>query len=168
MRTVEENKELIAKYPFLQFEPDYYEYTWADEVPDGWQIAFGDEMWAELKQILEEENLLDEFQFYGIKEKYGTLRFEYTPFSDRLEKWETKYDLKSMLYCINCGKPTKYFTRGWINFICEDCKNERPDRKTEELTWECIPSYSSYDSDGTEHKTVSQFQEQFEAQWKKI
>lgn len=52
VKTVEYNKVLCEKYPFLTWhgdplylgydenkEPDY-EYTWEDELPEGWRKAF--------------------------------------------------------------------------------------------------------------------------------
>ena len=60
----EYNKQLIEKYPFLMpyniwtGEPieDYdYEYTWLDDMPDGWRNAFGLQMCEELKQALNKQ-----------------------------------------------------------------------------------------------------------------
>ena len=50
-KTPEENKILCEKYPFLRWfgDPLYpgysenlinYDYTWEDEIPDGWRKAF--------------------------------------------------------------------------------------------------------------------------------
>ena len=25
------------------------------------------------------------------------------------------------MICINCGKPAKYMTRGWISYVCKSC-----------------------------------------------
>ena len=27
-------------------------------------------------------------------------------------------------YCIHCGKPTKWVTRGWITYICDECAHK--------------------------------------------
>lgn len=32
-----------------------------------------------------------------------------------------KYERMSQDYCICCGKPAEYETRGWIEFLCKDC-----------------------------------------------
>ena len=35
-----------------------------------------------------------------------------------------KYEDLSSITCINCGKPAKYITTGWICPYCEDCISE--------------------------------------------
>ena len=132
----EKNKELVEKYPFLSWygnplfkgyteEDISYQYTWEDELPEGWKKAFCPQMWDELKAILEKANYVNDFRFCQIKEKYGTLRLYHSgaPESiyDELEAWECKYEDLSEQICINCGKPAKYMTTGWISFFCEDC-----------------------------------------------
>ena len=80
--TKEQNKELIEKYPFLKpksrrtgkVREDYdYENTELDNMPDGWRIAFGEEMCAELKSIIEKYGVMEEYAILDIKEKYGEL-----------------------------------------------------------------------------------------------
>lgn len=81
----EKTKSLIKKYPFLAWygNPLYSgyneetitsNYTWEDELPEGWRKAFCPQIWDELKAILEKANYINEFRFAQIKEKYGTLR----------------------------------------------------------------------------------------------
>lgn len=135
-RTPEENKALCKKYPFLKWygDPLYigyneenidYDYTWEDELPDGWKIAFCPQIWDELKAILEKANYVNEFRFSQIKEKFGQLRLYHSgvPESifEELMAWESKYESLSETVCINCGKPMQYMTLGWITFVCEDC-----------------------------------------------
>jgi hypothetical protein len=139
-KTEEENKKLCAKYPFLAWygdplytgyteegEPDY-SFTWEDELPEGWRKAFCPKMWDELKEILEKHNYLDKFRFVQIKEKWGALRIYDNgapeEVYDEIEDWEAKYEKLSEEVCINCGKPSKYVTLGWITFVCEDCAKE--------------------------------------------
>ena len=43
---------------------------------------------------------------------------------DEIEEWEAKYDRLSEKTCINCGKPAKYMSIGWISPWCEDCAKE--------------------------------------------
>lgn len=138
--TKEENKKLCEKYPFLTWygNPLYigyteedgpdYSYTWEDELPEGWRKAFCPQMWDELKEILERHNYLDKFRFTQIKEKYGTLRLYNNGAPEEayneIEDWEDKYDRLSEKTCINCGKPAKYTSLGWISPWCEDCAKE--------------------------------------------
>lgn len=134
------NKELCKKYPFLSWygNPLYlgysedlnldYKYTWEDELPEGWRKAFCPQMWDDLKTILEKADYVDKFRFAQIKEKYGTLRLYHNgvPASiyEEVSAWETKYENLSEETCINCGAPATHMTLGWINFVCENCKNE--------------------------------------------
>lgn len=59
-------------------------------------------------------------QFQQIKEKYGTLRL-YASASKRVQDILHHYENLSMCYCINCGKPVRYCTSGWIEYLCKDC-----------------------------------------------
>ena len=58
-RNIQENKELIKRYPFLlprnrwtgEVAEDYdYHYTELDGMPDGWRIAFGKQMCEEIRE----------------------------------------------------------------------------------------------------------------------
>ena len=135
----EKNKALVEKYPFLSWYGDplfrgynedtiSYQYTWEDELPEGWRKAFCPQMWDELKAILEKANYVNDFRFIQIKEKYGTLRLHYNgipeSICDEVYAWESKYEDLSEQVCIHCGKQAKYMTLGWISFICEDCLKE--------------------------------------------
>lgn len=132
------SKELCNKYPFLSWygnplfvgyseEEAHSQYTWEHELPDGWRKAFCPQIWDELKAILEKADYVDKFRFTQIKEKYGTLRLYHigVPESiyDEVSAWENKYEKLSEETCITCGKSATHMTLGWINFICEECKN---------------------------------------------
>lgn len=137
------NKDLLEKYPWLtpfnnwsgkkitdcirpngeegfwpgdpEKHPDYdYEYTLLDNMPDGWRIAFGDQMCEEIDRELRRFDYQDKYRIVQIKEKYGSLRWydNGTPFklsdipvkeftkkgNEVLDKtWDsTKYYLKSL------------------------------------------------------------------------
>lgn len=78
-KTIEENKELIKKYPWLlptDWQGDTpigydYSYTWLDDLPTGWRIAFGDLICEEIQKELEKYNYVDKYGIIQIKEKYG-------------------------------------------------------------------------------------------------
>ena len=140
-KSIEYNKALCEKYPFLKWygdplyrgyseegEPDY-KYTWEDELPVGWRKAFCPMIWDELKAILEKANYVNDFRFAQIKEKFATLRLYYNgvPESifDELMAWENKWEAESEKVCIDCGKPAKFMTTGWYTYICEDCATAR-------------------------------------------
>ena len=41
-----------------------------------------------------------------------------------VEAWVSKYEELSEKICIQCGKPAKYMSLGWISHWCEDCAKE--------------------------------------------
>jgi len=133
-RKAKENKKLIKEYPFLlprnrwtgDVAKDYdYSYTELDAMPTGWRNAFGLAMCQEIKDELVKYNYLNDYRIVQIKEKYGSLRWYDAghPAGSNIQKIIDKYEKMSEDICINCGKPSKYYTKGWITFICEDCKN---------------------------------------------
>lgn len=185
------NKRLVTKYPFLGWRgnPLYgeydgkaaltYDYTWADELPYGWNKAFGEEMWKDLSSILKKARYSKKFQFEQIKEKYGTLRLYYgavpKSIAAEMDQWEEKYEGMSMLYCINCGQPTSYQTTGYICYICEDCKKEYEKEKYHSmvlpLTSKDIPIYTRFgDPTDPNSKDVTRehmLSDQMKKQWGK-
>ena len=134
------NKALLEKYPWLTpynvctgkpLEDYNYEYTWADDIPKGWRLAFGDQMLEELDQLLRKYNFRDEYRIVQIKEKFGGLRWYdddgfpeegYEEYRD----WLCKYEDLSFKTCIDCGKPAIGFTKGWIVPLCKDCMKDLP------------------------------------------
>lgn len=133
----QKNKELLERYPWLYPVSEYtgkplenydYSFTWMDDIPLGWNIAFGKQMIEELGALLEKYNYQDEYSICQIKEKFGGLRWYDNGFPtegyEEYKEWLDKYEELSFKTCIDCGKPAKYFTRGWITPICEDCAKE--------------------------------------------
>ena len=47
-----ENRELVEKYPFLAIKGGEAEYSWYEDIPDGWRKAFGPQMVKELSDLL--------------------------------------------------------------------------------------------------------------------
>lgn len=136
--SVEENKKIIEKYPFLAFH-NYdgsidYEGTWYDSMPRGWRIAFGDLMMDDIKACLEKDNYVDKFHIEDIKEKYGELRFYYSgvPESifDELNNIIETYSTLSQNICIECGEiDVPEFKSGWIEPLCLKCYSSLPKNK---------------------------------------
>lgn len=85
IRLIQEyNAKLIDKYPFLKprnrwsddiEEPYDYHFTEMDAMPEGWRIAFGDQLLEELEAELEKFNYQNEYRIMQIKEKFGGLRW---------------------------------------------------------------------------------------------
>ena len=73
MLTIEQNKELVDKYPFLwprylnsddfgqKWKPYDYNYTELDNLPDGWVNSWVPRFLDEVKDILIKKNLLNDY-----------------------------------------------------------------------------------------------------------
>lgn len=121
------DKELLEKYPWLRLKSDI-EGTKLDLMPDGWRIAFGEQMCEEIQKLLEEADYVNEYRIIDIKEKWGELRWydRGVPqnYYAKLQSIIHKYGELSLKTCIDCGKPAKYFSLGWISPYCEECAEE--------------------------------------------
>lgn len=130
----EYNKALIEKYPWLRigsptdFDPyqekdwNDYNWTWMDDVPDGWRIAFGEQMCDEIQKALEKADFVDKYRIVQVKEKFGGLRW-YTdgvPINSKLDDIARKYERISEEICVECGRPATYRTTGWICPYCDE------------------------------------------------
>ena len=147
------NKELCEKYPFLiphnrwsrkriteaqdggywpgspEEVPEYdWEYTELDDMPDGWRIAFGEQLCEDLKRELLAaggQKALEDYMVVQIKEKYGYLRWYDNGCTERwYREILPKYEALSERTCLHCGKPAKFISAGWISPWCEDCAKE--------------------------------------------
>ncbi len=128
------NYELVTKYPWLAPRNEdtgeiingyNYEFTWLDDMPEGWKKAFGEQMCEEIQQLLVETNFVDKYIIVQVKEKYGSLRW-YTngidlSIADRYDKIIRKYEEISERTCVDCGKPAEYLSTGWICPYCAEC-----------------------------------------------
>ena len=161
--TKRKNRELCEKYPFLipsnrwsgiriteaegggywpgdpDAIPEYdYEFTELDDMPDGWRIAFGEQMCEELKRELLKyggEKALQEYRIVQVKEKYGQLRWYTDWTSDMLEKIVDRYTELSERTCIRCGKPATQISTGWISPWCDECAKQIPYRMVPVDVW---------------------------------
>lgn len=171
---IAQNKALLEKYPILMpyyatiqgAEPYNYEVTDLDYVYAGWRGIFleaCDAIMAHLKEIGVDPK---EFHFFDIKEKYGSLRVDTAGYTDK-EINDILWDLdsRSLLYCPNCGAPTKCVTKGYILYLCPDCA------KLTEMTFDWLmpedtPRIVEYNYE-TKQKTtkLTKYDEQFRSQW---
>ena len=74
--------------------------------------------------------LLKEYRILEIKEKYGTLRWydNGSPTMSKINDIIDYYEDLSMCYCINCGKPVRYKTLGYITYVCPECFSNYADK----------------------------------------
>lgn len=130
MMTIEENKTLLTKYPFLIYKNNYnhfvavdtYKYTMLDDCPEGWKKLFLD-MCEEIRIHLE-KNSVENFQFIQVKEKYGALRVYCTYCPQELHNIIDKYEDLSEYVCVNCGAVATKQSTGWICPYCDECASK--------------------------------------------
>jgi len=144
-RTISQNKELIEKYPWLHphdsinhgsmwldaeknklWDEHYdYSFTQLDDMPDGWNYTFGEQMCEEILQALKLDGIDPKnYHVEQVKEKYGSLRWYDSGRSPRIHKIVSKYEDLSEHICANCGMPATHMTRGWIGYYCKDCASK--------------------------------------------
>lgn len=63
-----------------------------------------------------------------IKEKFGTLRFYMTSYTDEIDKIVTEAEKKSEETCEHCGKPGTLRTEGWLFTLCDECQKIRKEK----------------------------------------
>ena len=132
------NKKLYKRYPFLAIrnwrtdEPIGYEFTYLDDMPDGWRKAFGKDMCEEIRRVLIKANYLNKYRVVQVKEKYGSLRWYdgCAPSSifHELQDVINKYEEISERTCIRCGRPATRISLGWISPWCDECAERLSDR----------------------------------------
>lgn len=131
------NKKLCKRYPFLiqrdwNDKPLDYQFTYLDDMPDGWRKAFGTEMCEEIRRVLVKANYLNKYRVLQVKEKYGSLRWYdgCVPLSISRELQDVidKYEEMSVRTCICCGRPATKISTGWISPFCDKCADKLSDR----------------------------------------
>lgn len=132
---IENNKKLIENHPYLlprnvfsdEVRGDYnYEFTWYDDIPEGWRIAFGEFLLEDLRDALLKTNYLDRFRLFDVKEKYGSLRIYCNAAIQEVHDVIRKYEYISQYICFNCGSPHACIVNdyGWYLPLCEECWNK--------------------------------------------
>ena len=124
---IEEEKQVVAEYPFLRLrdidgticEDDDFPMIGL-EIPNGWYKVFF-QMCDDIKPILEREGVLDTFYFIQVKEKYNTLRCYHNGAPKEVEDIISKYEMMAYYICTVCGKPATCETTGYWTSFCDDC-----------------------------------------------
>ena len=121
---------ILAKHginPFLKIDDncDTIDYTWLDDMPIGWRIAFGEQMCKEIKEELLKHNELNSYEIVDIREKFGGLRWYDNSNLPGLQVIIAKYAVLSEKTCIVCGKPADWISTGWVSPYCDDCATKQ-------------------------------------------
>ena len=103
----------------------FSDYTWYDSIDSGWKKAFGKQLSRDLKKALIKDKDLYTFRFCDIKEKYGYLVLDAFSYGPNTEKVINYYENLSICYCYFCGKPSRYITAGWIEYVCKECAEKK-------------------------------------------
>ena len=120
------NKALRKRYPFLiirdwKDNPIEEEYTYLDDMPDGWRRAFGIQMCEEIRKVLVKKNRLYIYRIEQVKEKFGGLRWYAYGSTTEIDKIIDKYEDISYHTCVCCGRPATKMSYGWICPYCDKC-----------------------------------------------
>lgn len=123
-------EEKLRRWPFLElkdvcavdYADDYDEEPYIWELPSGWDTAFGELMWDEIKTELDRCGITN-WQIFDLKEKFGELRCYHSGADgSKVDDIIDKYTILSRNVCIECGKPdVPMLMRGWMDPMCEKC-----------------------------------------------
>lgn len=167
----------FMRYPFLQptnvwTGKRYWDWNEFNHLPEGWRKAFGKQLRNDLRKALIKDGILHDFHFTQIKEKWGELCLYNSGTGPESDYVINHYQELSKCYCINCGKPARYCTRGWVEYLCEDCFDECSNTEMENykeyklshrLNKEDITYWIRRDKDGVE--TQLDYGVDFEELW---
>lgn len=118
---------LCLRYPFWRQRNVWtgkklpYRSTMYDAIPYGWKKAFGKQLSKDLRSALKKDKILYKAYFHQIKEKCGSLRLYMNFYGNNSSNVADYYEDLSRCYCIECGKPARYVSQGWIEYYCEEC-----------------------------------------------
>lgn len=99
--------------------------TELDAMDNGWRKAFGISICKEIKTALKKYGYLRKYRITQIKEKWGELCWYDAGAPQEVFDIIRKYEGISRMTCIECGKPAKYRSTGWVEPYCEDCLPEK-------------------------------------------
>ena len=88
---------------------------------NGWRKAFGMQFCKELKAALKRAGMLRTYEITTIKEKFGALCVYDDGATREVHDILNKYEYISSRTCVECGRPAKYRTTGWIEPYCDEC-----------------------------------------------
>ncbi len=94
-----------------------------------WGFQCGDGWHGIIRRLSEKlEKAISEFPAYGkrpaasgVKEKYGTLRFDMSPSTSEMELWIELAEAESADTCERCGEPGELRDSGYMVTLCNKC-----------------------------------------------
>lgn len=130
--TIEENKRLISRYPFLQPRnvwtdkiSEDYDYSYIrgiGEIPHGWNELFL-QMCEDIREPLIEAGCLHSFRFTQIKEKNNRMCCYCHGAPAAVHDILHKYEHMAQYVCTHCGKPATHETCSYYASYCKECLN---------------------------------------------
>ena len=117
-------EEILNKYPkiFAQFtwSPQATAMCWGLECGDGW-LPLIDALCNDIQKYIDISDV-PQIQATQVKQKFGELRFYYSPYEKEIDKLIWEACSHSMETCEECGSTDKVtMTKGWISPKCEEC-----------------------------------------------
>lgn len=131
-------KDIIQKYPLL-FARYYLPMThtcmcWGLQIGEGWYPII-DDLCSKIQNLID-KNIIKEFEFDEIKEKYGSLRINSYKRCKEAEKLIEEAKLKASTTCEACSKTIIYYydsgddnssneqenNNNDYSVLCNDCK----------------------------------------------
>ena len=127
-------EELIEQYPWLNpredWSDDYIQFedgehwTEIDNLPEGWKEGFIDDMLAEIDEVLNEYDCVEDYRVLDAMEWQGELKWKHAGFPIEakadLDKIVKLYKKVSMETCMECGRAGKaYQVDGNIIIACD-------------------------------------------------
>lgn len=115
----DENTEYLVKtYPILYARRQYF------ACGDGW-FNILKRLSEEIAKVVKEAGV--ECHCEDVKEKYGTLRYYFSPYNERISALVHNSEILSAETCENCGEPGSLFEGpcGWLSTLCEDCRKPK-------------------------------------------
>lgn len=135
-------EELIEQYPWLcpreDWSDDYIDFSdgghWTelDYLPEGWKEGFIEDMLAEIDEVLNEYDCVEDYRVIEAENKNGELKWMHTGFPgearEDLNRIIKMYKKISLETCMECGRAGKaYLVNGQVIVACDLHKPDEDD-----------------------------------------
>lgn len=121
-------QKILDDHPWLYIHGFYM------ECQTGWDQLIYD-LSSKLEPLAKKYNLENKDDEYfspiyaeSCKEKYGTLRYSLSNFTEEMYKIVNEYEALSRKTCEFCGKPGELKNTSWISCYCPECYKSYLDR----------------------------------------